>query len=406
MGKRRPKLAIIVSHPIQHFAPVYQLLGNSDHIELVVFYYSGAGAKEHFDRDFGVKYRWDIDLLNGYRSKILKPNEPVSGIGFWAMDCPTLTENLNKENPNVVLVYGYASRLQWRAWNWARKNKKKLLYFSDSTLEGYQRSLWKQIIKAVPVRRFFKAIDIFLAVGDNNIEYLKHYGASKSRIRRCPLSVDLKRFQAIKAEDIPNLRQSLRLQYKIEQDVFVVLFSGKLIPRKRPMDLLEASIALRKSGRNVVAVFVGAGELMSSLKEEIEHSKMPESARFLGFVNQQDIVGLQYAADAFAMTSEKDPHPLVVTEAAACGLPIISSDRVGCVGPTDTVQEGINAVVYPCGDIESLKSSIERLMESPQKRRKMSQASLRIAETQDISVAAAVIEKTVFELCQRNENQN
>ena len=404
MDNKKPKLAIIVSHPIQYLSPVYQLIGKSDQIDLIVFYYSDAGANKHLDRDFGVKYNWDINLLDGYRSEILKPNESVSGIGFWEMDSPVLTEHLNKENPEAVLVNGYASRLQWRAWNWARKSNKKLLYFSDSIIKGYQRSIWKKIIKSVPVRLFFKDIDIFLAIGDNNIKYLKHFGATVSQIVRCPLSVDIKRFQAIQPEDILFLRQSLRLQYKIDQDAFVVLFSGKFIPRKRPMDLLKASIALRKSGKNVIAVFLGSGKLINTLKAEIELSNMPESAHFLGFVNQQDIVRIQYIADAFAITSEKDAHPLVVTEAAACGLPIISSDRVGCVGPTDTVQEGINAVVYPCGDIDALKNSIEKLMESPQKRKKMSQYSLQIASTQDISVAAAVIEKTVLELCQRSKS--
>ena len=44
------------------------------------------------------------------------------------------------------------------------------------------------------------------------------------------------------------------------------------------------------------------------------------------------------------MCSEKDPHPLAVTESMAAGNAVIASDRVGCVGPTDAARPGVNAL--------------------------------------------------------------
>jgi glycosyltransferase involved in cell wall biosynthesis len=87
---------------------------------------------------------------------------------------------------------------------------------------------------------------------------------------------------------------------------------------------------------------------------------------------------------------------LVVTEAAACGLPIIASSAIGCIGPTDTVQENRNGLVYPCGDVSALQRSIERLMASPELCRQMTLASREIAATQDVSVAAQAIEEAVL----------
>ncbi len=393
---KKPKLVIVVSHPIQHFSPVYQLLGNSERIDLHVLYYSDAGASESFDKDFGIKYKWDVDLMTGYNSIILEPGKTVSGKGFWKIDSSRLESELNQKQPDAVLVYGYAHRLEWNALHWVKRNHKQLLYFSDSSLASLRKT-WKRMLKAIPVRYFFKYVDLFLAVGDQNVHYLKHYGVMNNKIKICPLSVDLERFQKIERENIPALRKEVRKQYSIENDAFVVLFSGKLITRKRPMDLLKAVLTLRKSGCKVVVLFLGSGALHDSLQSELNRSSSPEAARFMGFINQKDIVRFQYTADAFAITSQRDPHPLAVTEAAACGLPIIASDQVGCIGPTDTVQDGVNALVYPVGDIEALGKCIAKLMDYPEELKKMGEASREIAKTQDISVAAAAIEKAVLE---------
>lgn len=398
----KPKLAIIVSHPIQHFAPAYQLLGKSKSMDINVIYFSDAGSKQHFDRDFATSYKWDIDLMDGYSSFVLQSGANVTNIGFWGMSDHQLTQILHKENPDVVMLYGYSSLLIWQAWNWARRFNKKTIYFSDSTLQGFKRSWWKKIIKDIPVRMFFKFIDIFLAVGDRNIEYLRYYGAKDNKIRRCPLSVDLKRLQGVSAKELPLLKKFVREEFNIDQSAFVLLFSGKLIERKRPEDLLMAAAELRSAGHSVQAVFLGSGPLMGGLQKKLKFSAYPDSSRFLGFVNQQDIARLQYAADVFVMTSEKDPHPLVVTEAAACGLPIVSTRNAGCVGPSDTVQEGINGLIYPSGNVEKLKQNILELMNNKTLYEQMSRASSEIAKTQDITVAAKAIESAVLELSRNN----
>ena len=86
--------------------------------------------------------------------------------------------------------------------------------------------------------------------------------------------------------------------------------------------------------------------------------------------------------------SEHDPHPLVVTEGGSFGLPVIVSDRVGCIGPHDTARPGINAVVYPLGDVEGFADAIISLAKDAPLRERLGQGSLAISATQDVSVAA------------------
>lgn len=392
----KPKLAVIVSHPIQHFSPVYRTLADHSQLNPIVFYFSDVGASSFFDKGFMKSFSWDIDLLNGYRHTILEHGKSVNK-GFWEIYSKRIWEELSHENPDAVLLYGYSQGIQWQVLQWAKKYNKKILYFSDSELIR-QRSMWSKILKYPIIYYFFSSVNIFLTTGDNNEAYLKFYGADEKKFHRCPLSVDIKRLRA-KAMNSAAIRNDVRKKYGITPHDFVVLFTGKLMDIKRPMDLLKAVLNLKNNRHRVVALFVGSGILSDSLKEFTQCNFLQNNIHFAGFVNQSEIAHYYLAADVLAITSETDAHPLVATEAAALGLSLIVSDRVGCIGKTDVAQPNHNALVYPCGDIDKLSYAIQQLKDSPKKRQIMSEKSKVIAETQDISVAASAIENAVLSLC-------
>jgi glycosyltransferase involved in cell wall biosynthesis len=100
-------------------------------------------------------------------------------------------------------------------------------------------------------------------------------------------------------------------------------------------------------------------------------------------------------ADACVITSERDAHPLIATEAAACGLPIIASANIGCIGPNDVVRDGINGIVYESQNVKQLADAIEKMAGDRGLHARMSQQSKRIAETQNISVAACAVTNIV-----------
>jgi glycosyltransferase involved in cell wall biosynthesis len=107
-----------------------------------------------------------------------------------------------------------------------------------------------------------------------------------------------------------------------------------------------------------------------------------------GFVNQSAIPHYYAAADALAVPSELDNHPLVVSEGACFGLPVIISDRAGCIGPTDSAQPERNALVYPCGDVQQLADAIERLYRDTELYKRMADESFSMAQSQDVVAAA------------------
>jgi len=125
----RPKLAIIASHPIRHFCPVYRILAESGRVRPIVFYCSDHGVEQSYDRDFGEKFAWNIDLLGGYEHLFLEPALPLANAGFWRTDSRKLRAALDRHNPDAVMLYGYGERFQWRGWRWAKRNRKRILYW-------------------------------------------------------------------------------------------------------------------------------------------------------------------------------------------------------------------------------------------------------------------------------------
>ncbi len=392
---RKPKLAVVVTHPIQHFSPVYRALASRGRADVVVIYLTDAGARPYFDPAFGKTLSWDIDLLSGYRHRFLRQGLEKVPKGFFKADAPEISKILTAENPDAVLVYGYSRRLNWRARSWTQANRKRLLYCSDSVLHR-KRATWRLWLKTALLPTFFRGVDVCLAAGDCNEKYFLHYGVPISRVRRCPLPVDVARLRHAGGADLPSLRQQKRTELKLRPEDFVVLLCGKMYSIKRPHDLLLAVLKLQAQGLPVVGLFVGSGVLLEDLRRQAQASSHPEAFVFTGFVNQSELPGYYCAADALAIPSEEDAHPLVATEAAVYGLPLVVSDQVGCLGPNDVARQTENALVHPCGDVTALAGCLQQLLRAPEMRQTMSAASRRIAETQDISVAAGQIEAAVL----------
>ena len=107
-----------------------------------------------------------------------------------------------------------------------------------------------------------------------------------------------------------------------------------------------------------------------------------------GFVNVDRLPRYYCTADTLAHPSELDQHPLVCSEAPAVGLPMILSDAVGAIGPTDVARIGENAICYPCGDVASLARAILQISGDAALHRQMSAASMRIYD--DCNMAASI----------------
>ncbi|MEJ5207451.1 glycosyltransferase family 4 protein [Denitratimonas sp. CY0512] len=379
------RLVILVSHPIQYYAPLYRELVARDNIDVHVVYLSDTGANAYHDVNFGRTISWDIPLLDGYPHSILQPGIDLQGLSFIQKSSPGLKETLQNLSPDALLVYGYASRMNWEAVRWAAKNRTRVLYTSDSNANN-PRDRLKACAKYFIVRKFFVNVDAFLCTSEANVEYVKRYGAPEKTIFRQPFSVDVSRFSA-EAPDPESDRE------------FDFIWAGKFMHRKRPQDFILALDAVAKgSDVKINAVLAGDGPLLDSVKEMAIELPSNVRVQFAGFVNQSAMPQMLQQAHAFAFTSESEPYGLIATEAAAAGLALIVAEGIGCVGDTVLAQPNVNALIYPPGNIDALSRAMLRLLTEKGTLIRMQQASREIAQEHDIPSAAAVIEKAVCDV--------
>jgi glycosyltransferase involved in cell wall biosynthesis len=389
------RIAVVVSHPIQHFAPWHRKLASLPQVELKVYYCVDWGATSYFDRDFGTEVQWDVPLLDGYASEFLPHSKPVNRLGFFQVDNPSITESLEGFLPDVVQVFGYAHRTMWRAVHWCNKRKIPVLLYSDSNAAA-PRSLWKWLAKEIIVKKFYRHVDGALFNGDNNRAYHAIYGLPEDRLFQGALPIDRERLiQSV--GDSRAARREIRQRYGIPDDAFVAVFSGKLSPRKSPIHIVSAIKSCVERGAHIYALFVGEG----SERAQMEQLLAMHSIRHVvlaGFVNQSMIGNYYAAADVLVVPSAKDPHPLVVPEAGCFGLPVIASDRLGCIGASDSARKGENALVYPYSNIPALTECMITLYEDKSLYSYMSDAAYKIAALQDINTAALQMKEAAVQL--------
>jgi glycosyltransferase involved in cell wall biosynthesis len=198
--------------------------------------------------------------------------------------------------------------------------------------------------------QLFARVDRFLSIGSANRRLYRQLGAPEHRLHRAPYAVDNERF-ARQAAALHPQRQQLRRSWGIADDAFCVLFSGKFIAKKRPLDLVAAALLMsgdgRPRGRPIHLLFAGAGELGASIRERCDvvfdaqpaDSQVPvppapgarPRATLAGFLNQSEISKAYVAADCLVLPSDhRETWGLVANEAMASGLPCVISDACGC----------------------------------------------------------------------------
>ena len=180
-------------------------------------------------------------------------------------------------------------------------------------------------------------------MGRLNDEFYRQQHAR--RVIFAPNSVDNERFAGR-----PQIgRSDLLARWGLKDNAPVIMFCGKLIPRKRPLDLVEA---LEILPHEYVVLFVGDGVLANRVRAAIK----PGQGAVTGFINQAELPSYYHAADILVLPSEVETWGLVINEGMAAGTLPVVSDRVGAA--PDLV-DGIGQV-YPCGNIAGLAAGLDR----------------------------------------------
>ena len=385
------RLAIVSTHPIQYYAPLFERLARTGTLLPRVFYtWSQTAQPVVNDAGFGQRIAWDIPLLEGYEHEFVANVARRPGTDhFWGLRNPSLTRVICAWQPDAVLVLTWDSFSHLRALSFF-KGRLPVLFRGDSTLID-PRPWWRSALRRVALRRVYRQVDVALAVGANNRDYFRWCGLKEHQIVHAPHAVDVARFSA---DDGAHRARALqwRRELGIPEAARVLVFAGKLIAKKDPMLLLEAFMHCDAGGH---LVYIGDGALAPRLRERAAGRS---DVHFLPFQNQQAMPAVYRLGDAYVLPSRGpgETWGLAMNEALASGCLVIASDRVG--GARDVVREGVTGWTFRCDDREQLEARITAVLRCEARElARLKDCARRESGRWSIAAASAAIERAVLQ---------
>lgn len=368
------KLAALTSHPIQYQTPLFRKLANHPDIDLTAYFCWNFGIqKEQIDTEFGVKFKWDIPLLDGYKYKFLLNLSLKPSGSFFGCINPGIIREIFKHKYDAIWVHGWSSFTSLLAVLSAKAFGSKVFLRGENPFcHELTKPSWKRFIKK-PLLQYglFPFVDAFLYIGEENKAFYQYYRIPDKKLFFTPYCVDNKRFYG----EYVKLREKKFESKKtlhLPHDKVIILYVAKLIDKKRPFDLLYAYAAIPSDKKALV--FVGEGYLRKDMERYVQ-GKGLKDVHFTGFKNQSEISAYYAIGDIFVLPSGiGETWGLVVNEAMNSGLPIVVSDMVG--SGKNLVSQGENGFVFPMGDITKLGEHLKMLIDNKDLRESMGKKSL------------------------------
>lgn len=349
------KVALVISHPVQHFCPMYASWSKIEGIDLKVFFGSNLGAVKYLDPNFKKEISWSNLYLDEFNHEFLNGDKTLQSTPD--LDAANLDDKLTEFNPNLVVHYGYYHKLAKHARNWAIKNKVKTAYISDAE-HRQQRPFWKEALKYPYLFFYFKKNNFFFTVGNANEAYYSFYGVPKSKMHRMMFSIDIRNYDKA-FEKKESLRLNFRNKLNISSSEITISVVGKLVYWKSQDDLIKLLYTLEKTlpSKKFNLLIAGSGEMENEWKELAKNLTI-NKVHFLGFVNPTDLPEIYAASDVYIHPAKIEPHSLSISEAIYMGCPVIVAHTSGSWGENDDVQKNKNGFVYHHGNIAELQQQL------------------------------------------------
>ncbi len=274
---------------------------------------------------------------------------------------------LAASEPEVVVVSGWSTFASQAGAAWCRARGVPYVLLVESN-ERDARPGWRRAVKGAVVPPILRGAVEILVVGTLARESMLARGVDPERISLFADTIDAGAFAA-EADRLSPRRDELRAEAGLGSDDVAVLSIARLAPEKG-LDTLVRAVAAAGDHR-LVLVLAGSGA---------ERDPLAALAHGLGvrLVFLPDVpwerIGERFAiGDVFALLSRHEPWGVVVNEAAASGLPLVVSDRVGAA--FDLVDDGVNGAIVPADDAAAAGAAIRALAADPERRRAAGEAS-------------------------------
>jgi glycosyltransferase involved in cell wall biosynthesis len=224
----------------------------------------------------------------------------------------------------------------------------------NSSYRDEQGNAWKGKIYALIDWWTNFNVDRFIAVSQPIKRDLIKTGVPEGMVDLITNAVDIDSSLLIKDP------MQMRREVGIPEDAFLISSVGRLVWAKGYDDFIQAFGSLVDRLPKAYAVIIGEGILHSALEERIKNSGLVNHIRLLGHYDVGKTLNMVRASDVFVLSSRSEGVPYALLEAAALGLPIVSTR---CGGIPDIFTDNVDALLIPIGDSAALSSALIRLWE-------------------------------------------
>jgi glycosyltransferase involved in cell wall biosynthesis len=274
---------------------------------------------------------------------------------------------LADSRPEVVVVSGWSTFASQAAAIWCRRRRVPYVLLVESN-ERDARPGWRRAVKGAVVPWMVRGAAEVLVVGSLARESMEARGVDPERITLFANTVDVERFGAL-ADELAPRRGALRAEVGLDPDDVAVLSVARFAPEKGLDTLVDA--AAEAGDPRLVVVLAGTGPEEARL--DARAARLGVRLLVLPDVPWERVVERFVLADVFALLSTNETWGVVVNEAAATGLPLLLSDRVGAAH--DLLEDGRNGILVPVGDAARAGEALRVFAVDPERRRRMGAAS-------------------------------
>ncbi len=191
------------------------------------------------------------------------------------------------------------------------------------------------------------------------------YGREPDVVRS---GVDVERLAAVDAGAVEALRRRL----DVPEHTFLLLFAGILMPHRRLEDVIQALADAALRGKAVQLVVVGTHDLYPAYARKLRalaaQLGLADRVTWTGAVPEADLPVYYHACDAFIFPNEEQTWGLAVTEAMACGKPVVVSTGAGV---HEVLTDGRDALLVPPRRPDAIADAVERLVRDEELRARL-----------------------------------
>lgn len=346
-NSEKVKIFVIELEPTHYKIDLWNIFSCIDEAKIIVFY----TECRNWASDAGHNYR--IFPEEQYESLV------YDGKGFWGKVRSGFKalRMIRQINPDLIYIAGYVHIQTIVAIIYASFFRVKFVVHADVFNIGMPNGnfgLLKWVVRESLRWLIFIKAQAVLVCGKLGVETAQKAGCFEHKIYNFPYVINLERIITDKPKVLPNeCKQDLHKSKKI------IFFSGRMIPRKGLITLLEA-MTLVNQKEDYVLWIEGDGPDFTTYLEHARNLLRSDQYRFLGFCQYDLHSWLMRSADIVVVPSLEDSWGIVVDEAMQLGKVVISSDMTG--SGYALINHGVNGYIFPAGDAYELARIIGLLI--------------------------------------------